>query len=149
MEFEPSAWGDTPFFSPSDIILVKQISEGSFGTVYKALYMYQTVAVKVFRQQRDVGILDSHPSGSGTTSLINQMEQEVRILRNLRHKNVVGFLGAVMDPPAIVMDYCEWDALLLAYSSKLGLFQDVLWVSTAEQFAKLVTELWYTRNLLH
>lgn len=102
-------WEDTPFIPPRDIILIRRISEGAFGMVYKAIYMYQTVAVKVFREASPTESLTSTASSTSSSDvpLIRQMEHEVRVLRNLRHKNVVGFLGAVEDPPAIVMEYCR------------------------------------------
>lgn len=101
-------WEDTPFIPARDIVLIRRISEGAFGMVYKGIYMYQTVAVKVFREAPAENCSSMESSDSSTdVPLIRQMEQEVRVLRNLRHKNVVGFLGAVEDPPAIVMEYCR------------------------------------------
>ncbi|GMH42761.1 hypothetical protein BSKO_10680 [Bryopsis sp. KO-2023] len=115
-EEQPPHWGDTPFIPPNEIILVRKISEGSFGAVFKAIYMYQLVAVKIFVNHNHTGSRSSlDGNGEDRVPLIRQMEQEVRILRNLRHHNVVGFLGAVEDPPAIVMDYCRsgslWDVI--------------------------------------
>ncbi|KAF8377759.1 hypothetical protein HHK36_031144 [Tetracentron sinense] len=64
-----------------------KIASGSGGDLYKGTYSSQEVAIKVLNLE------------SLTIDMQRQFAQEVFILRKVRHKNVVQFIGACTKPP--------------------------------------------------
>ncbi|KAF2544666.1 hypothetical protein F2Q68_00028535 [Brassica cretica] len=64
-----------------------KIASGSYGNLYKGTYLSQEVAIKILKPER----LDSE--------LEKEFSQEVFIMRKVRHKNVVQFIGACTKPP--------------------------------------------------
>lgn len=70
-----------------DLVLGERIGLGSYGEVYHADWNGTEVAVKKF--------LDQDFSGAA----LDEFRREVRIMRRLRHPNVVLFMGAVTRPP--------------------------------------------------
>ncbi|XP_057540527.1 serine/threonine-protein kinase EDR1 isoform X2 [Amaranthus tricolor] len=70
-----------------DLALGERIGLGSYGEVYHADWNGTEVAVKKF--------LDQDFSGAA----LAEFKREVRIMRRLRHPNVVLFMGAVTRPP--------------------------------------------------
>ncbi|KAL6493388.1 Serine/threonine-protein kinase edr1 [Orobanche gracilis] len=70
-----------------DLVLGERIGLGSYGEVYHADWNGTEVAVKKF--------LDQDFSGAA----LDEFKREVRIMRRLRHPNVVLFMGAVTRPP--------------------------------------------------
>ncbi|CAN6464879.1 unnamed protein product [Victoria cruziana] len=69
------------------LVIGERIGLGSYGEVYLAEWNGTEVAVKKF--------LDQEFSGDA----LQEFKTEVRIMRRLRHPNVVLFLGAVTRPP--------------------------------------------------
>ncbi|KAG4395492.1 hypothetical protein AAZX31_20G215600 [Glycine max] len=76
-----------------DLVLGERI--GSYGEVYHADWNGTEVAVKKF--------LDQDFSGAA----LSEFKREVRIMRRLRHPNIVLFMGAVTRPPnlSIISEY--------------------------------------------
>ncbi|XP_057495793.1 serine/threonine-protein kinase EDR1-like isoform X1 [Actinidia eriantha] len=70
-----------------DLEIGERIGLGSYGEVYRADWNGTEVAVKKF--------LDQDFSGAA----LAEFRREVRIMRRLRHPNVVLFMGAVTRPP--------------------------------------------------
>ncbi|CAL5397422.1 unnamed protein product [Camellia sinensis] len=70
-----------------DLVIGERIGLGSYGEVYRADWNGTEVAVKKF--------LDQDFSGAALV----EFRSEVRIMRRLRHPNVVLFMGAVTRPP--------------------------------------------------
>lgn len=70
-----------------DLVIGERIGLGSYGEVYHADWNGTEVAVKKF--------LDQDFSGAA----LAEFRREVRIMRRLRHPNVVLFMGAVTRPP--------------------------------------------------
>ncbi|XP_057725590.1 serine/threonine-protein kinase EDR1-like [Arachis stenosperma] len=70
-----------------DLVIGERIGLGSYGEVYHADWNGTEVAVKKF--------LDQDFSGAA----LSEFKREVRIMRRLRHPNVVLFMGAVTRPP--------------------------------------------------
>lgn len=70
-----------------DLVIGERIGLGSYGEVYHADWNGTEVAVKKF--------LDQDFSGDA----LAEFKREVRIMRRLRHPNVVLFMGAVTRPP--------------------------------------------------
>ncbi|XP_010041776.2 serine/threonine-protein kinase EDR1 [Eucalyptus grandis] len=69
------------------LVIGERIGLGSYGEVYHADWNGTEVAVKKF--------LDQDFSGAA----LDEFRREVRIMRRLRHPNVVLFMGAVTRPP--------------------------------------------------
>ncbi|KAI9098949.1 hypothetical protein K1719_024716 [Acacia pycnantha] len=70
-----------------DLIIGERIGLGSYGEVFRADWNGTEVAVKKF--------LDQDFSGAA----LAEFKREVRIMRRLRHPNIVLFMGAVTRPP--------------------------------------------------
>ncbi|XP_047311555.1 serine/threonine-protein kinase STY46-like [Impatiens glandulifera] len=67
----------------------KKVASGSYGDLYKGTYCSQEIAIKVLKQDRV------------NTDMLKEFAQEVFILRKVRHKNVVQFIGACTKPPSL------------------------------------------------
>ncbi|PIA44945.1 hypothetical protein AQUCO_01700489v1 [Aquilegia coerulea] len=70
-----------------DLCIGERIGLGSYGEVYRADWNGMEVAVKKFLDQDFYG------------DALDEFRSEVRIMRRLRHPNVVHFVGAVTRPP--------------------------------------------------
>ncbi|XP_061495902.1 interleukin-1 receptor-associated kinase 4 isoform X2 [Rhineura floridana] len=81
-----------------------KIGEGGFGVVYKACSNGRTVAVKKLTAVTDVSIED----------LKKQFEQEIRIMAECQHDNLVELFGFSndSDQPCLVCDYMPNGSLL-------------------------------------
>nr|GMD09131.1 serine/threonine-protein kinase STY46-like isoform X3 [Ipomoea batatas] len=67
----------------------KKIASGSCGDLYRGVYLGLDVAVKVLRSEHL------------NDTLKKEFAQEVAILRQVQHKNVVRFIGACSKPPLL------------------------------------------------
>ncbi|KAL5224822.1 hypothetical protein ABZP36_011461 [Zizania latifolia] len=78
-----------------DLVIDERIGLGSYGEVYHADWNGTEVAVKKFLDQEFYG------------DALDEFRCEVRIMRRLRHPNIVLFMGAVTRPPhlSIVSEY--------------------------------------------
>lgn len=85
----------------SEIRLGQRIGKGSFGEVYLATWNGTTVAVKKL------------PTSKLAEEFLREFAREARLMRSLRHPNVIQFLGASFDPPdiCIVTDYMAQGSL--------------------------------------
>ncbi|KAK9825662.1 hypothetical protein WJX81_007564 [Elliptochloris bilobata] len=72
---------------PADIVFQEKIAAGAFGDLYKGVYCGQDVAIKILRNVHD------------DTQQYQEFLQEVMIMRKVRHKNVVQFIGACTRKP--------------------------------------------------
>ena len=74
-----------------------RIASSTFGNVYKGLYYGQDVAIKIIKD-----VLENH-------QLHNEFMQEVSIMKKIRHRNVVQFIGASTVRPSlcILFEYME------------------------------------------
>ncbi|KAJ6839206.1 serine/threonine-protein kinase STY8-like [Iris pallida] len=79
----------------------EKIVSGSGGDLYHGTYLGQDVAIKVLRSEHL-----NEPSGE-------EFAQEVLILREVQHRNVVRFVGAYIKPPqfCIVTEYMHGGSL--------------------------------------
>ncbi|CAG9462669.1 unnamed protein product [Pedinophyceae sp. YPF-701] len=86
---------------PRELKLVSIIGSGSFGDLYKGTYCSQEVAVKILK--------DVHED----LAQYQEFLQEVYIMRKIRHKNVVQFIGACTRKPnlCIVFEFMSGGSL--------------------------------------
>eukprot|EP01087_Luapelamoeba_hula_P003949 TRINITY_DN138_c0_g2_i1.p1 TRINITY_DN138_c0_g2~~TRINITY_DN138_c0_g2_i1.p1 ORF type:complete len:1696 (-),score=223.93 TRINITY_DN138_c0_g2_i1:132-5219(-) len=85
----------------SEIELKQQIGAGGYGAVHKAIWKDSDVAVKLLAS---TGI---------TRELKKNFISEVKVMTQLRHPNVVLFMGACTTPPnlCIIMEFMELGSL--------------------------------------
>ncbi|KAH6806082.1 hypothetical protein C2S51_030913 [Perilla frutescens var. frutescens] len=85
----------------TDLVLKERIGAGSFGTVHRAEWNGCDVAVKILMEQ------DFH------AERFKEFIREVAIMKQLRHPNIVLFMGAVTEPPnlSIVTEYLSRGSL--------------------------------------
>jgi serine/threonine protein kinase len=74
---------------PADIAFQEKIASGAFGDLYKGVYCGQDVAIKIVRNVQS------------DTQQFQEFMQEVAIMRKVRHKNVVQFIGACTRKPSL------------------------------------------------
>ncbi|EOY16683.1 hypothetical protein QUC31_001159 [Theobroma cacao] len=79
----------------------ERIASGSCGDLYRGIYLGQDVAVKILRSEHLNDALE------------DEFAQEVAILREVQHKNVVRFIGACTKSPnlCIVTEYMPGGSL--------------------------------------
>lgn len=74
---------------------ISKIAAGSFGDLYRGSYCGQDVAIKILRDANE------------DSTQLEEFLQEVSIMRKVRHKNIVQFIGACTRKPnlCIVFEY--------------------------------------------
>ena len=84
-----------------DLEVVDRIGTGSYGEVYRGRLWGTDVAVKLLPQE------------AATPEVLESLKAEVAILSQLRHPNVVLYLGACTSPPNIFicLEWCERGSL--------------------------------------
>jgi hypothetical protein len=109
-----SRQAETWMINANELEMQQQLGEGSFGQVWKATWRDQEVAVKMLTNE-------VNESKAARQSFLNEM----RIMSQLRHPNVVLFMAASLKPTmCIVMEFMSLGSLFdvrlpLARSSRL------------------------------
>lgn len=113
-----------PIIPGYEVIVLDEIplGEGSYGTVYRGLCYHMNVAIKLLDCSAD--------------NLDEACLNEANILKDLRHKNIVFFLGVCMDPPCIITEFCSQGSLFdflrreneLKMSLWRGVYDTSLWI---------------------
>ncbi|GMI88041.1 serine/threonine/tyrosine kinase 46 [Hibiscus trionum] len=83
----PNDGTDVWEIDPGHLKFGNKVASGSCGDLFKGTYCSQEVAIKVLKPERI------------NTDLQKEFAQEVFIMRKVRHKNVVQFIGACTKPP--------------------------------------------------
>uniref|UniRef100_A0A6T7VVI0 Protein kinase domain-containing protein n=1 Tax=Pyramimonas obovata TaxID=1411642 RepID=A0A6T7VVI0_9CHLO len=96
----------------SKLELGPKLAGGSFADLHKGVYCGQLVAVKVLRSE----------SVTQNSTLQAEFCQEVSILRKIRHKNVVQFIGICTQAQLlyIVTEFMEGGSLYEYYRRRIG-----------------------------
>ncbi|GBF95597.1 hypothetical protein Rsub_08578 [Raphidocelis subcapitata] len=116
---------ESPWLLPfEELRLGRIVGEGSYGRVYIGAWREAEVAVKQLNAPGTAGAAGSAEGdgagfvGSGGEGdacwderLLRALSKEVDILVNLRHPNVVLFLGVCLRPPCVVTEFCALGSL--------------------------------------
>ncbi|KAG9441756.1 hypothetical protein H6P81_017610 [Aristolochia fimbriata] len=90
-----------------------KVASGSYGDLYRGTYCSQDVAIKVLKPERV------------NADMQREFAQEVYIMRKVRHKNVVQFIGACTRPPSlcIVTEYMSGGSVYDFLHKQKGVFK--------------------------
>ncbi|XP_042026691.1 serine/threonine-protein kinase STY13-like [Salvia splendens] len=80
---------------PTKLELVKLIAQGSYGTIYRATYDGQDVAVKLLDWE------DGTRTAAEAAEIRSLFKKEVSVWHNLNHPNITNFVGASMGLPQL------------------------------------------------
>ena len=143
-------------FKKSDFDIGTCIGMGSYGRVYKASWRRTDVALKVLGDKHG----DLNLSDEDVEALGQELVEEASLMAELRHPNIVQFLGICISPPCLVTEFCcrgSLTALLrqaktkpekaieLTWSRRLGVLADaargMLYLHSNTPFAVLHRDL--------
>ncbi|CAM0905822.1 unnamed protein product [Alopecurus aequalis] len=100
----------------------RKLAAGSFGDLYHGSYCSQDVAIKVLKPERV------------SVDMLREFAQEVYIMKKVRHKNVVQFIGACTRPPlmCIITEFMRGGSIFDYIYNHRGTFQllDVLRIAS-------------------
>ncbi|XP_030049755.1 serine/threonine-protein kinase A-Raf isoform X1 [Microcaecilia unicolor] len=120
----------------SEVLVLKRIGTGSFGTVYKGKW-HGDVAIKILKVT------------SPTPEQIQAFKNEMQVLRKTRHVNILLFMGFMTKPHfAIITQWCEGSSLyrhLHVTETKFDMFQ---LIDIARQTAQGMDYL-HAKNIIH
>ncbi|GMH44729.1 hypothetical protein BSKO_12681 [Bryopsis sp. KO-2023] len=111
----------TPIIPSSDITLVdyeNPLGTGSFGVVFRGIAYMEDVAVKLLFEKPD-----NFASPENSTRFMKSLCDEVTMLAELHHANVISFRGVCLDPPCILTEYCPRGSLY----DVLKIFRGPVW----------------------
>uniref|UniRef100_A0A803NQC1 non-specific serine/threonine protein kinase n=1 Tax=Cannabis sativa TaxID=3483 RepID=A0A803NQC1_CANSA len=116
----------------------KMVASGSYGDLYKGTYCSQEVAIKILKPERI------------NTDMQREFAQEVFIMRKVRHKNVVQFIGACTKPPSmcIVTEYMSGGSVYDYLHKKRGFFKLPNLLKVATDISKGMNYL-HQNNIIH
>ncbi|KAH9662510.1 serine/threonine-protein kinase STY17 [Citrus sinensis] len=115
-----------------------KVASGSYGDLYKGTYCSQEVAIKVLKPERV------------NTEMLKEFSQEVYIMRKIRHKNVVQFIGACTRPPnlCIVTEFMARGSIYDFLHKQKGVFQLTSLLKVAIDVSKGMNYL-HQNNIIH
>ncbi|KAL3539115.1 hypothetical protein ACH5RR_002481 [Cinchona calisaya] len=115
-----------------------KVASGSYGDLYKGIYCSQEVAIKILKAER----LNSE--------LQKEFVQEVYIMRKVRHKNVVQFIGACTRPSnlCIVTEFMSGGSVYDYLHKQKGTFKLPTLLKVAIDVSKGMNYL-HQNNIIH
>ncbi|PAN13626.1 hypothetical protein PAHAL_2G352200 [Panicum hallii] len=124
-----------------DVKLLKfgnKVASGSYGDLYRGTYCSQDVAIKVLKPERI------------NVDMQREFAQEVYIMRKVRHKNVVQFIGACTKPPnlCIVTEYMSGGSVYDYLHKHKGVFKLPALIGVAMDVSKGMSYL-HQNNIIH
>ncbi|KAL5561261.1 hypothetical protein UlMin_031008 [Ulmus minor] len=134
----PSDGTDVWEIDPKLLRFDKLVACGSYGDLYKGMFCNQEVAIKILKSERIVG--DAQ----------REFAQEVFIMRKVRHKNVVQFIGACTKPPnmCIVTEFMPGGSVYEYLHKKNGSFKLPALLKVALDVSKGMNYL-HQSNIIH
>lgn len=134
----PSDGTDVWEVDPKLLKFENKVASGSYGDLYKGTYCSQEVAIKVIKPER----VD--------TDLQREFAQEVFIMRKVRHKNVVQFIGACTKPPnlCILTEFMPGGSVYDFLHKQKGTFKFPSLLKVAIDISKGMNYL-HQNNIIH
>ncbi|KAL2231719.1 UNVERIFIED_CONTAM: Serine/threonine-protein kinase STY46 [Sesamum indicum] len=134
----PSDGTDVWEIDPQYLKFESKVASGSYGDLYKGTYCSQEVAIKILKGERL------------NTELQKEFAQEVYIMRKVRHKNVVQFIGACTRPPnlCIVTEYMSGGSVYDYLHKQKGSFKLPALLKVAIDVSKGMNYL-HQNNIIH
>ncbi|XP_024032982.1 serine/threonine-protein kinase STY46 isoform X1 [Morus notabilis] len=124
--------------NPTHLKFEKMVASGSYGDLYKGTYCSQEVAIKILKPERI------------NTDMQREFAQEVFIMRKVRHKNVVQFIGACTKPPSmcIVTEFMSGGSVYDYLHKKKGFFKLPSLLKVSMDISKGMSYL-HQNNIIH
>ncbi|XP_065855493.1 serine/threonine-protein kinase STY17 [Euphorbia lathyris] len=115
-----------------------KVASGSYGDLYKGTYCSQEVAIKVLKPERV------------SAEMLREFSQEVYIMRKIRHKNVVQFIGACTRPPnlCIVTEFMARGSIYDFLHKHKGMFKLPSLIKVATDVSRGMSYL-HQNNIIH
>ncbi|XP_050228101.1 serine/threonine-protein kinase STY17 isoform X2 [Mercurialis annua] len=115
-----------------------KVASGSYGDLYKGTYCSQEVAIKFLKPERV------------SSEMLREFSQEVYIMRKIRHKNVVQFIGACTRPPnlCIVTEFMARGSLYDFLHKHKGVFKLPSLIKVATDVSRGMNYL-HQNNIIH
>ncbi|KAI9124159.1 hypothetical protein K1719_005459 [Acacia pycnantha] len=134
----PNDGTDVWEIDPKHLKFGSKIASGSYGDLFKGTYCSQEVAIKVLKAE--------HVS----SDLQREFTQEVYIMRKVRHKNVVQFIGACTKPPylCIVTEFMSGGSVYDYLHKQKGVFKFPSLLKVAIDVSKGMNYL-HQNNIIH
>ncbi|KAK9051906.1 hypothetical protein SSX86_028534 [Deinandra increscens subsp. villosa] len=123
---------------PQFLTLDHKVASGSFGDLYKGMYRSQEVAIKMLKAEHI------------TTHMQQEFAQEVYIMRKIRHKNVVQFIGACTEPSSlcIVTEFMSGGSVYDYLHKQKGTFKIPILLKVAIDISRGMNYL-HQNNIIH
>ncbi|URD75086.1 TyrKc [Musa troglodytarum] len=115
-----------------------KVASGSYGDLYRGTYCSQDVAIKLLKPDRV------------NVDMQREFAQEVFIMRKVRHKNVVQFIGACTKPPSlcIVTEFMSGGSVYDFLHKQKGVFKLPALLRVAIDVSKGMNYL-HQNNIIH
>ncbi|KAJ6840489.1 serine/threonine-protein kinase STY46 isoform X1 [Iris pallida] len=115
-----------------------KVASGSYGDLYRGTYCSQEVAIKVLKPDRV------------NVDMQREFAQEVYIMRKVRHRNVVQFIGACTRPPSlcIVTEFMSGGSVYDFLHKQRGVFKLPALLRVAIDISKGMNYL-HQNNIIH
>ncbi|EOA19243.1 hypothetical protein CARUB_v100064731mg, partial [Capsella rubella] len=116
----------------------KKVACGSYGELFRGTYCSQEVAIKILKPERV------------NAEMLREFSQEVYIMRKVRHKNVVQFIGACTRSPnlCIVTEFMTRGSLYDFLHKHKGVFKIQSLLKVALDVSKGMNYL-HQNNIIH
>ncbi|XP_021285688.1 serine/threonine-protein kinase STY46 [Herrania umbratica] len=134
----PNDGTDVWEIDPRHLKFENKVASGSYGDLYKGTYCTQEVAIKILKPERI------------NTDMQKEFAQEVFIMRKVRHKNVVQFIGACTKPPSlcIVTEFMSGGSVYDYLHKQKGVFKLPTLLKVAIDVSKGMNYL-HQNNIIH
>lgn len=134
----PNDGTDVWEIDPRYLKFENKVASGSYGDLYKGTYCSQEVAIKVLKPERI------------NTDMQKEFAQEVFIMRKVRHKNVVQFIGACTKPPSlcIITEFMSGGSVYDYLHKQKGVFKLPSLLKVAIDVSKGMNYL-HQNNIIH
>uniref|UniRef100_A0A6N2LKP4 non-specific serine/threonine protein kinase n=1 Tax=Salix viminalis TaxID=40686 RepID=A0A6N2LKP4_SALVM len=134
----PNDGTDVWEIDPKYLKFENKVASGSYGDLYKGTYCSQVVAIKILKAERV------------NSDLQKEFAQEVYIMRKVRHKNVVQFIGACTKLPSlcIVTEFMYGGSVYDYLHKQRGVFKLPTLLKVAIDISKGMDYL-HQNNIIH